>query len=51
LDEPVGKNWTLIGAVCKQFLQEWKLAKQRGEQQQAAIAVLNPAAWTMACGT
>jgi hypothetical protein len=31
----------LIGAVGKQFLEEWKLAKQRGEQQQAAIAVLN----------
>ena len=39
--EPVGKNWTLIGAVGKQLLEEWKLAKQRGEQQQAAIAVLN----------
>jgi len=31
----------LIGAVGKQLLEEWKLAKQRGEQQQAAIAVLN----------
>ena len=39
--EPVGKNWTLIGAVGKQLLEKWKLAKQRGEQQQAAIAVLN----------
>jgi hypothetical protein len=39
--EPVGKNRTLIGAVGKQLLKEWKPAKQRGEQQQAAIAVLN----------
>ena len=31
----------MIGAVGKQLLEEWKLAKQRGEQQQAAIAVLN----------
>ena len=37
----MGKNRTLIGAVGKQLLEEWKLAKQRGEQQQAAIAVLN----------
>jgi hypothetical protein len=28
-------------SVGKQLLEEWKLAKQRGEQQQAAIAVLN----------
>ena len=39
--EPVGENRTLIGAVGKQLLEEWKLAKQRGEQQQSAIAVLN----------
>jgi hypothetical protein len=39
--EPVGKNWTLIGAVGKQLLKEWKLAEQRGEQQEAAIAILN----------
>jgi hypothetical protein len=39
--EPVGKNRALIGAVGKQLLKEWKLAKQRGEQQQAAIAILN----------
>ena len=32
---------SLIGAVGKQLLEEWKLAKQRGQQQQAAIAVLN----------
>ena len=31
----------MIGAVGKQLLKEWKLAKQRGEQQQAAIAILN----------
>jgi hypothetical protein len=30
--EPVGKNWTLIRAVGKQLLKEWKLAKKRGEQ-------------------
>src|SRR3984893_18205745 len=29
--EPVGKNWTLIGAVGKQLLKEWKLAEQRGK--------------------
>ena len=39
--ERVAKNRPLIGAVGKQLLEEWKLAKQRGEQQQAAIAVLN----------
>jgi hypothetical protein len=39
--EPIGKNWTLIGAVGKQLLKEWKLAEQRGEQEQAAIAILN----------
>ena len=39
--EPVGKNRTLIGAVGKQLLKEWKLAEQRGKQQQAAIAILN----------
>ena len=39
--EPVRKNRTLIGAVGKQLLKEWKLAEQRGEQQQAAIAILN----------
>jgi hypothetical protein len=31
----------LIGAVGKQLLKEWKLAEQRGEQQEAAIAILN----------
>jgi hypothetical protein len=31
----------LIGAVGEQLLQEWKLAKQRREQQEAAIAILN----------
>ena len=31
----------MIGAVGKQLLEKWKLAKQRGEQQQAAIAVSN----------
>ena len=39
--EPVGKDRTLIGAVGKQLLKEWKPAKQSGQQQQAAIAVLN----------
>ena len=39
--EPVRKNRTLIGAIGKQLLKERKLAEQRGEQQQAAIAVLN----------
>ena len=31
----------MIGAVGKQLLKEWKLAEQRGKQQQAAIAILN----------
>jgi len=31
----------LIGAVGEQLLQEWKLAKQRREQQETAIAILN----------
>ena len=31
----------MIGAVGKQLLKEWKLAEQRGEQQEAAIAILN----------
>jgi hypothetical protein len=39
--EPIRKNRALIGAVGKQRLEERKLAEQRGEQQQAAIAILN----------
>ena len=31
----------MIGAVGKQLLKEWKLAEQRGKQQEAAIAILN----------
>ena len=31
----------MIGAVGKQFLKKWKLAKQRRQQQQAAITILN----------
>ena len=31
----------MIGAVGKQLLKEWKLAEQRGEQQEPAIAILN----------
>ena len=31
----------MICAVGKQLLKEWKLAEQRGEQQQTAIAILN----------
>jgi hypothetical protein len=30
--EPIGKNWTLIGAVGKQLLKERKLAEQRSQQ-------------------
>ena len=39
--EHVGKNRPLIGAVGKQLLEEWKLAEQRRQQQDAAIAILN----------
>ena len=39
--EPVRKNRALIGAIGKQLLKERKLAEQRGEQQQAAIAILD----------
>jgi hypothetical protein len=38
-DEPVRKNRALIGAIGKQLLKERKLAEERGEQQQAAIAM------------
>ena len=31
----------MIGAVGEELLQEWKLAKQCREQQEAAIAILN----------
>ena len=31
----------MIGAIGKQLLKERKLAEQRGEQQQAAIAILD----------
>ena len=39
--EGVGKNRALIGAVGKQLLEEWKLTEQRGQQQDAAIAILD----------
>jgi hypothetical protein len=42
-----GLTWAL-GAFGKQILKEWKLAKQRGEQQEAAIAVLNVGRWRAA---
>ena len=37
----VRKNRALIGAVGKQLLKEWKLTEQRGQQQDAAIAILD----------
>ena len=39
--ERVGKKRPLIGAVGKQLLQEWKLAEQRRQQHDAAVAILN----------
>jgi hypothetical protein len=39
--ERVCKNRALIGAVGKQFLEEWKLTEQRGQQQNPAIAILD----------
>jgi hypothetical protein len=41
IGEPVRKKWPLIGAVCKQLLEEWKQTFHRGQQRDAAIAVLN----------
>jgi hypothetical protein len=39
--ERVRKNRALIGAVGKQLLKEWKLTEQRGQQQNAAVAILD----------
>jgi len=39
--EGVRKNRPLIGAVGNQLLKEWKLTEQRGQQQNATIAILN----------
>ena len=39
--ERVRKNRALIGAIGKQLLEEWKLTEQRGQQQNAAIAILD----------
>jgi hypothetical protein len=39
--ERVAEDWPLIGAVGEQPLQEWKLTKQRRQQQDAAVAILN----------
>ena len=39
--ERARKNRALIGAVGKQLLEEWKLTEQRGQQQDAAIAILD----------
>ena len=36
-----GKKPPLIGAVGEQPPQEWKLTKQRRQQQDAAVAILN----------
>jgi hypothetical protein len=38
--ERVAEDWPLIGAVGEQLLQEWKLTKQRRQQQDAAVAIL-----------
>jgi len=39
--ERVTEDRSLIGAVGKQLLQEWKLTKQRRQQQDAAVAILH----------
>ena len=41
LGECVAKNRPLIGAVGEQLLEEWKLTKQRRQQCDAAVAILN----------
>ena len=37
----VAENRSLVGAVGKQFFEEWKLTEQRRQQADAAIAILN----------
>jgi len=39
--EDVSKKRPLIGAVGKQLLKEWKQTFHRGQQRDAAIAILN----------
>jgi hypothetical protein len=39
--EGVCKNRPLIGAVGNELLKEWKLTEQCGQQNNAAIAILN----------
>lgn len=39
--ERVGKSRPLIGAVGEQLLEEWKPTSYRGQQIDAAIAILN----------
>ncbi len=40
-DQGAMKDRPVIGAVGEQFSQEWKQAKQRREQREAAVAILN----------
>jgi hypothetical protein len=35
------KNWPLVSAIGKKFLQKWKAAEQGPKDQSAAIPVLN----------
>ena len=39
--ERVAENRPLIGAVGKQFLEEWKPIEQRRQQRDAAVTILN----------
>ena len=39
--ERVTKNRSLVGAVGKQLLEEWKPTEQRRQQCDAAVAILN----------
>ena len=39
--ERVAEDRPLIGAIGKQLLQKWELTKQRRQQQDAAVAILN----------
>jgi hypothetical protein len=41
LGERVAEDRPLVGAVGEQLLEEWKLAEQRRQQHDAAVAVLN----------
>lgn len=35
------KDWTLVGTVGEQLFKKWEQTKQRRQQDQAAVAILN----------